>query len=62
MSNVATEPHSARAVRVSKRRATHGRFYALDGLLCVVIEADSEEDARYLCHDLRFEFIGLCEH
>jgi len=27
----------------------------------VVIEADSEDDARYLCRDMAFEFIGLCD-
>ena len=36
------------------------RFYALEGALCVLIEADSEEDAHYLCEDVRLEFIALC--
>jgi hypothetical protein len=27
----------------------------------VVIEADSEDEARILCRELRFEFIGLCD-
>jgi len=27
----------------------------------VVIEADSEDDSRYLCRDMAFEFIGLCD-
>ena len=37
------------------------RFCALDGTVRVVIEADSEDDARYLCRDMAFEFIGLCD-
>jgi hypothetical protein len=52
----AFEPRAA----VRKRRRMGVRFYALDGTLCVLIEADSEEDAHYLCQDVRLEFIGLC--
>ncbi len=37
------------------------RFCALDGSLRVVIEADSEFDARCLCREMGFEFIGLCD-
>ena len=37
------------------------RFCALEGTVRVVIEADSEDDARYLCRDMAFEFIGLCD-
>jgi hypothetical protein len=48
-------------MRLARRRAASVRFYALDGTLCVLIEADSEDDARYLCRDVRLEFIGLCE-
>jgi hypothetical protein len=36
------------------------RFCALDGPVRVVIEADSEDDARYLCREMRWDFIGLC--
>jgi len=50
-----------RSMRLARRRAASVRFYALDGTLCVLIEADSEDDARYLCRDVRLEFIGLCE-
>jgi hypothetical protein len=47
---------------VGRRRGapTRVKFYALDGAICVVIEADSEDDARYLCREMRLEFIGLC--
>jgi hypothetical protein len=37
------------------------RFCACDGAGRVVIEASSEDDARYLCRDMDFEFIGLCD-
>jgi hypothetical protein len=47
------EPSPARNTRIG--------FYAFDGSACVLIEATSEEDARYLCSDLRYHFIGLCE-
>jgi hypothetical protein len=41
--------------------ASRVQFCALDGTVRVVIEADSEDDARYLCRDMAFEFIGLCD-
>jgi hypothetical protein len=44
-----------------RRAPSRVRFCALDGTLRVVIEADSEDDARYLCRDMAFEFIGLCD-
>jgi hypothetical protein len=47
--------------RVRRRMPSHVRFCALDGTVRVVIEADSEDDARYLCREMAFEFIGLCE-
>jgi hypothetical protein len=37
------------------------RFCALDGPVRVVIEADHEDDARYLCREMGLEFIGLCD-
>ena len=43
------------------RAVSRVRFCALDGTVRVVIEADSEDDARCLCRDLAFEFIGLCD-
>lgn len=45
---------------VSRRGASVVRFYALEGTLCVQIEAESEDDAQQLCRDVRLEFIGLC--
>jgi len=44
-----------------QRRAPSGlRFCVLDGPVRVVIEAVSEFDARCLCREMGFEFIGLC--
>jgi hypothetical protein len=48
-------------VKVKRRAPPCVRFLALDGTMRVVIEADSEDDARYLCRDMEFEFIGLCD-
>ncbi|MGH6748455.1 MAG: hypothetical protein ACRECI_03940 [Methyloceanibacter sp.] len=44
-----------------RRALPRVRFCALEGTVRVVIEADSEDDARYLCRDMAFEFIGLCD-
>jgi hypothetical protein len=61
MSRIAAE-RSVGVIRVRKRVApTRARFYALDRSVCVVIEADSEDDARYLCRETRLEFICLCD-
>jgi hypothetical protein len=61
MAKVATEL-SVGVVRIKRHRApSRVRFCALDGTLRVVIEADSEDDARMLCRELRLEFIGLCD-
>ena len=46
---------------VRRRPPSRVRFCALDGTLRVVIEADGEDDARCLCRDMGFEFIGLCD-
>jgi hypothetical protein len=51
---------AAGTVKVRTRASSRVRFWALDGMMRVVIEADSEEDARCLCRDMAFEFIGLC--
>ena len=48
-------------VKVRKRAPARVRFCALDGTIRVTIEADSEDDARHLCRDMAFEFIGLCD-
>jgi hypothetical protein len=61
MPRTASETIGLQPARIRKRRQAFIRFYALDGTLCVLVEADSEEDARYLCRDVRLEFIGLCE-
>lgn len=47
-------------VRRSQRR-TLVRFFALDGAMRVVVEADNEDDARYLCSEMRWDFICLCD-
>jgi len=53
------------AVKMPSRRLRRAppsvRFCALEETVRVVIEADSEDDARYLCRDMAFEFIGLCD-
>jgi hypothetical protein len=53
---------SVGVARIRKQLApARVRFYALDRSVCVLIEADSENDARYLCRETRLEFICLCE-
>jgi hypothetical protein len=37
------------------------RFQIFDGSSRVVIEAQSEEDARCLCRQMSWEFICVCE-
>lgn len=61
MRKVATERIGLRTARarLAERRTTVS-FYAFDGSFCLMLEADTVEDARYLCHDVRLEFIGLC--
>jgi hypothetical protein len=62
MPRTATETvglRNARSVQISERRASVS-FYAFDGSFCLLIEAESVEDARYLCRDMRLEFIGFC--
>lgn len=59
---LATERMTLGIAGVRELRKVEGvRFCALDGTIRVVIEADSEDDARYLCREMRFEFIGLCD-
>jgi hypothetical protein len=49
-------------VRARRRRTpARVRFSALDGPVQVVIEADHEDDARHLCREMGFAFIGLCD-
>jgi hypothetical protein len=37
------------------------RFCVFDGSSRVVIEAQNEEDARYLCREMGWELICICE-
>jgi hypothetical protein len=37
------------------------RFFALDASLRVEVEADSEDDARCICDEMRWEFLGVCD-
>jgi hypothetical protein len=61
MTRIATE-RSVGVVRVRKYRAPAGvQFFAFDGTMRVVVEADSEDDARYLCREMRWEFVCLCD-
>lgn len=50
-----------RSASALSRRVAGVNFYALEGSLCVLIEADSAEDARDLCREMRLEFVALCE-
>ena len=60
MAKIATE-FAIGVIRVRRPRPRRAvRFCALDGPVRVVIEADNEDDARYLCWEMRWEFIGLC--
>jgi hypothetical protein len=61
MSRIAPE-RSVGVIRTRKRLApARVSFYALDRSVCVVIEADSEDEARFLCRETRLEFICLCD-
>jgi hypothetical protein len=63
MARLATEKTGLRVTtaRLRKRSRSRVHFYAVDGALCVLIEAESEDDARILCRDVKLDFIGLCE-
>jgi hypothetical protein len=37
------------------------RFFAFEGSMRVVVEANSEDDARSLCREMRWDFICLCD-
>jgi hypothetical protein len=47
--------------RRPRRRPSLVRFFALEGTMRVVIEADNEDDARYLCREMNWDFICLCD-
>lgn len=63
MAYIAAETPTAGATRKTQRRGSLSlvRFFAIDGAMRVVIEADNEDDARYLCHEMRWDFICLCD-
>ena len=39
----------------------HRRLALAVAAMRVVVEADNEDDARYLCHEMRWDFICFCE-
>jgi hypothetical protein len=62
MALIDTETLSAGAVRVRRSNGSLVvRFFALDGSARVVVEADNEDDARYLCREMGWDFICLCD-
>jgi hypothetical protein len=66
MARTATERmHTHMAVGVARVRQRRGPsrvvFCALDGPVRVLIEADSEDEARCLCREMAFEFICFCD-
>ena len=61
-SRLATERMHVSVIRVEKReKPPRVQFCALEGDMRVVIEADSEDDARFLCDEVGLEFVGLCD-
>jgi hypothetical protein len=61
-SRLATERMIISATRVETRaKRSAVRFVALEGPMLVVIEADSEDDARSLCVEMGLEFVCLCD-
>ena len=48
-------------LRPDRRTAELLRFQIFDGSSRVVIEAQSEEDARCICRQMSWEFICVCE-
>ena len=62
MAMLTTERFKIDRLPTRRRRArTFVRFFALDGAMRVVVEADNEDDARYLCREMRWDFICFCE-
>ena len=59
-SRLATERMTLSVIRVDRRRkAPRVKFCALEGPMLVVIEADSEDDARAICDEAGLEFVDL---
>ena len=59
-SRLATERLHVSVVRV-ERRQQRVSFRALEADMLVVIEADSEDDARALCAEAGLQFLTLCD-
>jgi len=57
---LATERMHVSVVRVERRRERVS-FRALEADMLVVIEADSEDDARALCVEAGLQFLTLCD-
>jgi hypothetical protein len=48
--------------RVGRQRpSSRVLFCAVDGPVRVLIEAENEDDARYLCREMAIEFICFCD-
>jgi len=47
--------------KVEKVEARLPRFHVFDGSSRIVIEAQSEDDAHYLCSEMGWEFVCACE-
>lgn len=62
MAHIAAESFTVGTPRPGRHRQKPVvRFFALEGAMRVVIEADSEDDARYLCREMSWDFICLCD-
>lgn len=53
-----TRLHVAGANKVETRRL---QFHVFDGSCRIVIEAQSEEDAAYLCVEMGWELVSACD-
>jgi hypothetical protein len=59
-SRLATERMVLSVVRVDRRlEAPRVKFCALDGPMLVIVEADSEDEARAICAAEGLEFVSL---
>lgn len=60
-SRLATERMSVSIVRVERTRPKRVKFCALEGPMVVLIEADSEDEARAICAEEGLEFVSLAD-
>jgi hypothetical protein len=60
-SRLATERMTVSVVRVERPELQRVKFVALEGPMPVVIEADSEDEARAICAEEGLEFVCLCD-